>query len=182
MPQLFNDLILSVTDRIKATNTSVVLAESCTAGLVSACLSRTPGISQILCGSAVVYQEATKSAWLGVSPSLLASDGAVSEKVASAMAVGVLERTPAANLSASITGHLGPGAPSEQDGLIYVGIARRTSQGCEVSIFRHVLPAEIGQAPLAGVESLREWRQWKAVEVVLNHLLQALPTGDQQRN
>ncbi len=41
------------------------------------------------------------------------------------MAVGVLTSTPHANLSAAITGHLGPGAPSGQDGLVFLAFAAR---------------------------------------------------------
>ena len=174
MPQPLSDLIQSVSDRIRATNIPVVFAESCTAGLISACLARVPGISEFLCGSAVVYQLATKTEWLGIRPEILEHEGAVSEKVAIQMAVGVLERTPAAMIAASVTGHLGPGAPPEQDGLIYVAIAMRTGHGCDVQVFRHVLPAQITGLPILDVDSLREWRQWKAVEEVLTRLHQAL--------
>lgn len=174
MPQPLSHLIQSVTDRIKATNTPVVFAESCTAGLISACLARVPGISEFLCGSAVVYQMATKTEWLGIRPEILEREGAVSEKVAIEMAVGVLERTSAATIAASVTGHLGPGAPAGQDGLVYMGIAVRTGHGFEVQVFRHVLPAQITGVPIANTNSLREWRQWKAVEEVLTRLHQAL--------
>jgi PncC family amidohydrolase len=178
MPQFFAALIHRVAEEIKVSKATVVFAESCTAGLISASLARTPGISEFLCGSAVVYQEATKIAWLDVSASLLASDGAVSESVAKAMAIGVLERTPLAQVSVSITGHLGPGAPPEQDGLVYIGLAKRSAQGYEVAVFRHVLAAQITEPFLEGVTTLREWRQWKAVELVLNHLLQTLSHSD----
>jgi nicotinamide-nucleotide amidase len=41
------------------------------------------------------------------------------------MAVGALTITPRANVSAAITGHLGPGAPPAQDGLAFVAFASR---------------------------------------------------------
>lgn len=174
MPQPLSALIQNVADRIRATNTPVVFAESCTAGLISASLARVPGISEFLCGSAVVYQAATKTEWLGIGPEFLANEGVVSGKAAAAMAMGVLKRTPASKLAASVTGHLGPGAPSDQDGLIYIGIAVRKGTDADVETFRHILPAEISGPAIAGVETLREWRQWKAVEEVLTHLQQAL--------
>ncbi|MDB5344984.1 MAG: pncC [Schlesneria sp.] len=174
MPQPLSALIQNVADRIRTTNTPVVFAESCTAGLISASLARIPGISEFLCGSAVVYQVATKTEWLGISPELLQNEGVVSGKVAAAMATGVLERTPASMLAASVTGHLGPGAPSDQDGLIYIGIAVRKGTNADVQVFRHILPAEMTGLPIADVDTLREWRQWKAVEEVLTHLQQAL--------
>lgn len=104
----------------------LVLAESCTAGLVSATLAQTPGISRWLCGSAVVYQEATKSAWIGVSPATLQQWTAVSTEVAIEMATGVLLKTPQADIAASITGYLGPETdPPEMDGVAFMAIALR---------------------------------------------------------
>ena len=38
----------------------LVLVESCTGGMISAMLARTPGISESLCGSWVVYREKSK--------------------------------------------------------------------------------------------------------------------------
>jgi PncC family amidohydrolase len=115
-----------VVDRLKALNLRIVLAESCTGGLVSALLTRIPGVSEFHCGSAVVYQVATKAAWLGVPKSLLRDPGPVSREVATKMASGALEITPHADIAAAVTGHLGPGAPPAQDGLVYVAFARRS--------------------------------------------------------
>jgi PncC family amidohydrolase len=107
----------------------IVLAESCTAGLVSAALGAIPGISAYLCGSAVTYREPTKTAWLGVSAAEIAQSTAVSEPVTRQMALGVLERTPEADFSAAITGHLGPDASADADGTIYIAIAQRKPNG-----------------------------------------------------
>jgi nicotinamide-nucleotide amidase len=107
----------------------VVFAESCTAGLVSAMVSMTPGISEFLCGSAVTYREPTKTAWLDVSPEDLATHSAVSEPVARQMALGVLEKTLEADWSAAITGHLGPNAPAGLSGIVYIVLAKRTANG-----------------------------------------------------
>ena len=103
-------LAKQVAERLKAGNCRIVLAESCTGGLVSALLTRIPGISQYHCGSAVVYQVATKTSWLGVPRSLLKNRGPVSPEVASEMAIGALQKTPQADVAAAVTGHLGPGA------------------------------------------------------------------------
>ena len=103
----------------------IVFAESCTAGLVSATLAQVPGISQWHCGSAVTYREATKTAWLNVPETEIDQHNVVSANVAEAMARGVLENTPEANISASITGHLGPDAPTVLDGVVHIAIARR---------------------------------------------------------
>ena len=106
-------------------NVRIVFAESCTAGLVSATLAQVPGISQWHCGSAVVYRETTKTAWLAIPPEMIEKHGVVSAEVAQLMAAGVLQFTPEADISAAITGHLGPDAPLELDGVVYIAVARR---------------------------------------------------------
>lgn len=112
---------------LETRNLKIVFAESCTGGLVSATLTQIPGISSYHCGSAVVYQVQTKAEWLGISRDLLDDPGPVSREVAVEMAAGVLRKTPQADLAASVTGHLGPDAPEDQDGLIYVAVAVRDS-------------------------------------------------------
>jgi PncC family amidohydrolase len=105
--------------------TRIVLAESCTAGLVSATIAQVAGVSAWHCGSAVTYRETTKSAWLGIAASAMHEHNVVSVEIARQMAVGVLRITPEAMFSASITGHLGPGAPPELDGVVCIAVAQR---------------------------------------------------------
>lgn len=137
----------------------IVLAESCTAGLVSASLAAVPGISKHFCGSAVTYREATKTAWLEIAEDDIATHTAVSAVVAAKMAQGVLRITPEANIAASITGHLGPDAPMEQDGLVYVAMAGRGDESEIDATFEHRLH-----------ESGRADRQREATLYVLRHL------------
>lgn len=103
----------------------LVLAESCTAGLIAGTLGGVPGVSRVLCGSAVVYQEETKRAWLSVPDEVLARWGTVAEATSLSLAEGVLRTTPWANVSLGITGHLGPNAPPELEGAIFVAIQFR---------------------------------------------------------
>ena len=110
---------------LKSTGRKVVFVESCTGGLVSGALTRIPGISEHHCGGMVVYRNETKAAYLDISPALLADPGPVSRPVAELMARTVLERTPEADLSVAVTGHLGPNAPAPLDGLVFVAIAIR---------------------------------------------------------
>ncbi len=118
-----------VVEQLRARNDRLVLAESCTGGLVAALLTRIPGVSEVLCGSAVVYQVETKARWLRVSRDLLLKPGPVSREVASAMAAGALASTPQATVAGAITGHLGPGAPPAQDGLAFLAFASRPHPG-----------------------------------------------------
>lgn len=104
-----------------------MLAESCTCGLIAAKLGGVPGVSQWLVGSLVSYRLDAKQRWLGVPSKWLEPQGpgAVSQPVAEAMAEGALRCAPEAQVALAITGHLGPGAPLQQDGLVWIAMARR---------------------------------------------------------
>ena len=142
----------------------IVFAESCTAGLASATLATIPGISEWHCGSAVTYREPTKQVWLGVETEILRRCGAVSGEVAEAMAQGVLQRTPEAELAAAVTGHLGPNAPPELDAVIFTAVARRTdAPQPTVRVLRHVL-----------AERTRHDRQQEATGLLLRHACEVL--------
>jgi len=129
-------------DQLKGRGIRVVFAESCTGGLVSALMAQIPGISDFLCGSAVTYRNDTKARWLGVPEDMLLDPGPVSAAVARAMAEAVLRQTPEAAVAASVTGHLGPNAPAEQDGLIWIGVAQRAGPGGQITTatLSHRLP------------------------------------------
>jgi len=151
----------------------IVLAESCTGGLISASLTTIPGISAYHCGSAVVYQVETKAEWLGISPAVLEKPGPVSRVVATAMAENVLRKTPKANLSAAVTGHLGPGAPKNQDGLIYAAVAMRGSgttgkRQMKTVVKKHLLVDERTGARARRPEEIRLKRQRSAALYVLS--------------
>ena len=139
----------------------IVLAESCTAGLVAASLGAVPGISEWLCGSAVVYRIDTKQQWLRISGALIEAHTAVSRPVAEAMAKQVLQVTPEADWGASITGHLGPHAPAAQDGVVFVAVARRRPRS--VRVVRYRLDAKTRAA-----------RQREAAVIVLQEVCRAL--------
>ncbi|MEM8670279.1 MAG: nicotinamide-nucleotide amidohydrolase family protein [Planctomycetota bacterium] len=109
----------------------LVLAESCTGGLVAATMATVPGVSEWWCGSAVTYREDTKVRWIDVREHSLKTHTAVSESVAQEMAKGVLNRTPESHIAGAITGHLGPNAPTDQDGLVFIGVA--TASECVVT-------------------------------------------------
>jgi PncC family amidohydrolase len=152
---------------LRSSGRQLVLAESCTAGLVAAALGSVPGISENFCGSAVVYQERTKTKWIDVRPETLRTFGAVSEETAREMAQEVLEKTPFADFSAAVTGHLGPEAPADLDGVVFVAVNAR---GMPADIERHVLPANASVTP----QELRAQRQKLAAELVLRSIAAAL--------
>src|ERR1700704_6214314 len=88
-------------------NVTIVTAESCTAGKLSALISEVPGAAEHLHGGFVAYTKANKIKSLGVSADLLREKGAVCPDVALAMAAGALARSPA-KVAVSITRVQGP--------------------------------------------------------------------------
>jgi nicotinamide-nucleotide amidase len=125
---------------LKETEKKIVFAESCTAGLVCASVTRTPGASELLCGGVVVYRNETKHAYLRIPRKLLDDPGPVSREVAQRMAQAVLKMTPEADFAVSVTGHLGPNSPPKLDGVVFVGLARRLpSDGRRSEIVVHKL-------------------------------------------
>src|SRR3569833_420091 len=115
-----------VLQRLRKSEATVVTAESCTGGLVAACLTHGKEASSSFQGAFVVYTKQQKHQALGVSEELLREAGAVNSEVAIAMAEGALQRSTA-SLSIAITGVLGPD-PDEDDnppGLVYLALARR---------------------------------------------------------
>ncbi len=151
---------------LKHTNQKVVLAESCTGGRAAALLTLEPGISAYFCGSAVTYQEPVKSAWLGVDTDLIQTHTAESPETTLAMAIGILARTADANWAAAVTGHLGPGAPIEKDGIIFVATAQRTvgKRATRWSQFQLV-------------SKKRGQRQLEAAELMLEFLLEGVSSN-----
>jgi PncC family amidohydrolase len=160
---------------LKRHDKKLVLTESCTGGLIASWLTRIPGISANFCGSAVVYRNETKHAWLDVPREKLIRPGPVSDAVAEAMALGVLRATPEADVAASITGHFGPDAPARQDGLFFVGIALRRESSAADSlrgeVHRFRFPASSGDmTPL----QLRKQRRQQAGRIVCQLLMHHL--------
>lgn len=97
-------------------------AESCTGGLISACLTSMPGSSAWFERGYVTYSNAAKTESLGIDPALLLAHGAVSEPVAAAMALGA-GRAAGADVALSVTGIAGPGggSVSKPVGLVCLG-------------------------------------------------------------
>ena len=121
---------------------TVAVAESCTGGLVAARLVNVPGMSEWLIEGVVVYSNAAKVRALGVSDELIASEGAVTEAVARAMAEGVCVRT-GADVGVSVTGIAGPdgGTPEKPVGTVCFGVAI----GAETTTARRVFSGDRGE-------------------------------------
>ncbi len=100
------------------------LAESCTGGEISARLCKVPGTSEYFSGSIVSYSNAIKEDILGVSSTLIESEGAVSEEVAIEMAKGAVNCTKS-DIALGVTGIAGPlgGSVKKPVGTVYAAFA-----------------------------------------------------------
>lgn len=113
----------------------VATAESCTGGLIAGALTDLPGSSAIFDRGFITYSNAAKSEVLGVSPVLIEQFGAVSEQVASAMALGALARSDAA-IAVSVTGVAGPGGTAAKpEGMVCFGLATMDGVTTETQLF-----------------------------------------------
>lgn len=106
------------------------LAESCTGGLVAKRITDIPGSSAYFLEGAVTYADRAKIRALGVSPRLLAEQGAVSADVAMAMARGIRE-VSGSDIALAITGIAGPEGGSGEKPVGTVFLALATPAGCQ---------------------------------------------------
>lgn len=127
---MISDALLAKVERLleacAGARLTLVVAESCTGGLIAACLTSIPDASRVVERAFVTYSDQAKIDLLGVPAGLIEAHGAVSEPVARAMAEGALARTPA-DLAVSVTGIAGPGGgtPGKPIGLVHLAAARR---------------------------------------------------------
>jgi nicotinamide-nucleotide amidase len=101
------NLVQSIAQLLFANNWKLALAESCTGGLVCAKLTELSGSSAWFERGYITYSNQAKTECLGVPAELIESQGAVSEAVAKAMALGA-QRSAGTNVAVSITGIAGP--------------------------------------------------------------------------
>lgn len=108
----------------RASHKRIVVAESCTGGLVSACLTEIPGSSDVFEIGFITYSNNAKMKELKVPRNLIDTAGAVSEEVACAMADGALASSRA-DLSLGVTGIAGPAGGSKKKpvGLVHLAVA-----------------------------------------------------------
>ncbi|HIJ83454.1 MAG TPA: CinA family protein, partial [Magnetococcales bacterium] len=116
----------------KNANLTVAVAESCTAGLITARLSAVRGSSAYLMAGFVTYSDQAKSRHLDVADVILERCGAVSPEVALSMARNAL-RNANTDLAVSVTGIAGPdGGSSEKPvGTVYLAAVSRKGNTLE---------------------------------------------------
>jgi len=113
-----------VGQRLTELGRTLVVAESCTGGLLAKLITDAPGASRYFAGGWIAYSNEIKTRQLGVPQALIDAHGAVSEQVAAAMAVGA-RRKAGADMAVATTGIAGPTGATEQKpvGLVYIAVS-----------------------------------------------------------
>ena len=150
-PESSLDLARRLLDACARHRWHVATAESCTGGLIIACLTEIPGSSSVVERGYVTYDDRAKAELLGVPAALFVRVGAVSEGVARAMAEGALFRA-GVDLAIAVTGIAGPGGatPSKPVGLVHLAVARR---GADTLHTRELFAGDRAAIRLASVDT-----------------------------
>ena len=126
-PAATRKLASEIVQQASASNSLIVIAESCTGGMVAAALTDIAGSSAALERGLVTYSNTAKIELLGVKEATLSVHGAVSVECAAEMVAGALAKTPTAMLGLVITGIAGPNGstPNKPIGLVHFACQRR---------------------------------------------------------
>lgn len=145
-------------------NVMIATAESCTGGLVAACITEIPGASQVLERGFITYSDQAKIEMLGVMPITLRQYGAVSKDTSLEMAHGAMARSEA-GISVSVTGIAGPGGGTTGKPVGLVHFGGRHYKGA--MIHREMNFGDIGRHNI----------RMKAVEVALEMFVELAKLG-----
>lgn len=128
MAAIVSDLVARLASQLETRGWRLATAESCTGGLVAGACTERAGSSVWFERGVVSYSNAAKTSLLGVPADLIVAEGAVSEAVARAMALGAQSDkpgAPAVDVAVSITGVAGPtgGSAAKPVGTVCFGWA-----------------------------------------------------------
>ena len=132
-------------------------AESCTGGGIGAALTSVPGSSKVYKGGIISYTNKVKVNLLGVDPDILIVDGAVSKRVAEAMAVGACKALNT-DVAVSVTGLAGPDGDEYGNpvGTVFIGYSDENRTISRQFHFRGLREDIRNQAIKAALEILLE--------------------------
>jgi competence/damage-inducible protein CinA-like protein len=105
-------------------NQTLAVAESCTGGLLADRTTNVPGASAVFLAGYVCYANQAKIDMLNIDPQLIEKHGAVSERVASALAEHA-RASARSDYALATTGVAGPGggSPEKPVGTVYIALA-----------------------------------------------------------
>lgn len=130
-------IVQEVADLLQTHKKTVAVAESCTGGLISDFITNVPGSSDFFLFSAITYSNQAKEMVLGVNQATLIKYGAVHEKTALEMAIGVKDKC-GADYSISTTGIAGPGGGTQVKpvGMVCIGLTGPGIEKAKTVVFK----------------------------------------------
>jgi PncC family amidohydrolase len=131
-----NSLEIQVGQLLKQRGWKLVVAESCTGGLLGSRITNVPGSSEYFLGGVVAYAYEAKVDLLNVSWDTLNTKGAVSRETVLEMARGVRTLLKA-DISISVSGIAGPGGgtPEKPVGTTCIGLVAEDGEWAKVFQF-----------------------------------------------
>ena len=131
-----NSLAIQVGQLLHERGLKLVLAESCTGGLLGSRITDVSGSSEYFLGGVVAYAYEAKVELLGVSWDTLNSKGAVSRETVLEMARGVRDRMKA-HIAVSVSGIAGPGGgtPEKPVGTTWIGLVAEDGEWAKLFQF-----------------------------------------------
>jgi nicotinamide-nucleotide amidase len=147
-----------VGERLARNRKTVTVAESCTGGLLTKLITDVPGASEYFTHGWITYSNKAKTELLGVPKKLIEKHGAVSEQVASAMAIAARQKAKS-DFAVAITGIAGPAGGSKQKpvGLVYISVCDRNDCQTKKCLFSYTRDLIRTRAALTALNMLRLW-------------------------
>jgi nicotinamide-nucleotide amidase len=164
---LLGDLIFGIDDQtlpevvgrwLARNHKTVTVAESCTGGLLTKLITDIPGASEYFTRGWITYSNKAKTELLGVPKKLIENHGAVSEQVASAMAIAARQKAKS-DFAVAITGIAGPAGGSKQKpvGLVYISVCDGDDCQTKKCLFSYTRDLIRTRAALTALNMLRLW-------------------------
>lgn len=130
--------LIEISDYLKQNGKTLMIAESCTGGLISSYFTDIPGSSNFILKNFVTYSEESKVEFLDVSSKTLEEFGVISENVAREMALGLINKQ-GADFGLSTTGILGPDDIEFKEqilpkGLVFIGASSKDG----LKVFKYI--------------------------------------------
>ncbi len=159
-----NSIEIQIGQLLMERGLKLVLAESCTGGLVGSRITDVPGSSEYFLGGVVAYAYEAKVDLLGVSWDTLNTKGAVSRETVLEMARGVRERMNA-DLAVSVSGIAGPGGGTAEKpvGTTWIGLAAEDGEWAKLYQFSEDREGNKALAAEAALTLLLDYLQGKQI-------------------
>lgn len=129
-PKHLLDLSQEIINLARDKKLYISTAESCTGGLISACITTIPGSSDVFDCGFITYSYQSKKRSLKVPSGTIENMGAVSNETAMEMAMGACNASELATIAISTTGIAGPSGATDDKpvGLVHIGFYRDHDQ------------------------------------------------------